>query len=57
MKMVLSTSNVTSILNFPVPINTKEVHRFVSLASYIRKFLQNFAHIAGPLNNLIQKNV
>ena len=41
---------------FPVPKNTKEVRSFVSLASYYRKFVHNFAQIATPLTSMLEKN-
>jgi len=35
----------------------KEVHRFVGLASYFRRFVPNFSLLAKPLYELIKKNV
>jgi len=52
-----SAMNVESVINFPVPRNVKEVHRFVGLASYFRRFVKNFLIIAKPLYDLIKKNV
>ena len=40
---------------YPVPKNIKEVRFFVSLASYFRKFLRNFAQIAKPLTCLLEE--
>ena len=40
---------------YPVPKNIKEVRSFVSLASYYRKFVRNFAQIAKPLTCLLEK--
>jgi len=51
-----SMENVESVVNFPVPRNTKEVHRFVCLASYFRRFIKNFSIIAKPLYDLVKKN-
>ena len=42
--------------NYPVPKNLKEVRAFVSLLSYYRKFVKNFAQIAKPLTCLLEKN-
>jgi len=36
-------TNVESVVDFPVPRNTKEVYRFVCLASYFRRFIKNFS--------------
>lgn len=52
-----SISNVESVLNYPLPKNIKEVHRFVSLASYFRRFIPNFANQAKSLYDLLKKNV
>ncbi|CAK9800876.1 Transposon Ty3-I Gag-Pol polyprotein [Anthophora plagiata] len=51
-----SRENVESVLNYPIPKNSKEVHRFVSLASYFRRFIKNFSSIATPLYDLVKKS-
>ena len=45
-----------AIENYPIPRNTKEAHRFVCLASYFRKFVNNFSVVAKPIYDLIRKN-
>ena len=40
---------------YPIPTNVKEVKSFVSLVSYYRKFVQNFAQIVKPLTSLLEK--
>lgn len=40
---------------YPVPTNRDDVKRFVSFASYYRRFIKNFAEIAFPLNKLTRK--
>lgn len=42
--------------HYPRPQNTEEVKRFVAFANYYRKFIQNFAEVALPLNKLSTKN-
>lgn len=49
-----SKHNIESVLNYPIPRNTKEIQRFVSLASYFRRFIKNFAK---PLYDQMKKNV
>jgi len=51
-----SDENIESILNYPIPRNVKEIHRFVGLASYFRRFVPNFSLLARPLYQLIKKN-
>ena len=41
---------------YPVPKSIKEVKSYVSLMSYYRKFIPNFAQIAKPLTSLLEKN-
>lgn len=48
--------NVDKVLNYSQPKNVKELERFMGLASYYRKFVENFAKIAAPLNRLKAKN-
>ena len=52
-----STQNVESVVDYPVPRNTKEVHQFVSLASYFRRFVPKFSVLAKPLYDLLRKDV
>jgi hypothetical protein len=40
---------------YPMPKTIKEVRSFVSLASYYRKFIKNFAQISKPLTCLLEK--
>ena len=44
---------VDKIKTWPIPSNPKEVHSFIGLASYYRRFIPNFAKLAGPLHALI----
>ena len=44
---------VAKIKDWPTPKTPKEVHSFVGLASYYRRFIPNFTKWAGPLHALI----
>ena len=44
---------VSKIKDWSTPKTPKEVHSFVGLASYYRRFIPNFAKWAGPLHALI----
>ena len=44
---------VAKIKDWPTPKTPKEVHSFVGLALYYRRFIPNFAKWAGPLHALI----
>ena len=47
---------VQAIQNWPALSDLKSVRAFVSLCSYYRKFVQNFARIASPLTDLLKKD-
>ena len=44
-----------TIRNYPTPKNADDVCRFVAFCNYYRKFVENFATIAHPLNQLLKK--
>jgi len=48
--------NIEAIKNFPIPKNAKEVHSFLGLCSYFRKFIKEFSIKAKPLYNIIKKD-
>eukprot|EP00731_Ephydatia_muelleri_P034213 Em0051g5a len=48
---------VKAVEEWPIPQNATEVRQFLGLASYYRRFIQNFADVAAPLHNLTPKDV
>lgn len=50
-------AKIATVKNYPVPITTDEVKRYVAFTNYYRKFIPNFAKIAYPLNKLTRKGV
>ena len=46
---------VKCIRDWPTPMSSKELHQFIGLASYYRKFMKDFANIAAPLHALAVK--
>lgn len=49
--------NIEAIKMVPTPKSVSEVQRFVGMASYFRKFINQFAAKAQPLHYLCKKNV
>lgn len=49
--------NTAKIDNWPVPQSPTQIRAFLGLCSYYRRFIKNFANIAGPLNRLTHKDV
>lgn len=48
-------SKIESIQQWPQPTDTKQLHSFLGLARYYCKFVQYFAVLARPLNDLLKK--
>ena len=46
------TERVTTWL---APVSKRDVQQFLGLTNYYRRFIQNYAHIAKPLNRLTEK--
>ena len=47
-------SNVAAILNIPVPVDARQLLRFVCTASYYMKFIPGFAALCEPLRRLLK---
>ncbi|MCO5601770.1 hypothetical protein L7F22_055895 [Adiantum nelumboides] len=45
------------IKDWPNPNNLHEVRSFLGTCAYYRRFIEKFSLIAGPLHDLIKKNV
>ena len=48
-------AHTAAVTDFPIPQNIKGIRQFVGLASYYRRFIQNFTKIAHPLHALTRK--
>lgn len=46
---------VRSVFDWSIPLNQKDLKRFLGLASYYRRFVEGFAQVAAPLNALPDK--
>lgn len=48
--------SIEAVRNWPTPANAQDVRKFLGLAGYYRKFVQNFGLISRVLNDLLKKN-
>ncbi|KAK9747124.1 Reverse transcriptase (RNA-dependent DNA polymerase) [Popillia japonica] len=48
---------IEAVLKFDTPTNVHGVRQFVGLASYLRRYVENFAGLARPLSKLTKKKV
>ena len=53
--LLVDPEKISPILEYPVPINMKELRRFLGMASWYRRFILNFSKIVAPLNLLLRK--
>ncbi|WVZ76682.1 hypothetical protein U9M48_024635 [Paspalum notatum var. saurae] len=54
--IAVDPSKVSTVTNWKVPEIPKEVRRFLGLASYYRRFIENFSRIAKPMTFLLEKD-
>ncbi|GKA51566.1 ty3-gypsy retrotransposon protein, partial [Tanacetum coccineum] len=54
--VAVEPSKVTSIQEWPLPKNIKQLHGFLGLAGYYRRFVARYASLAAPLTHLLRKD-
>ena len=50
-------AKIEKVLEWPVPTDRKKLQRFLGFAGYYRRFVKDFARIAGPLHELLKGDV
>jgi hypothetical protein len=54
--VLVDPGKVRDVLNWKPPMNVLEIHRFLGLAGYYLRFIQDFSKIAKPMTRLLEKS-
>jgi hypothetical protein len=54
--IAVDPSKVKDVLNWMPPMNASEIHSFLGLAGYYRRFIKDFSKITKPMTRLLEKN-
>ena len=53
----VDTAKTDLVKDFPIPTTQKQLRGFLGLCNYYRRFVQDYAKIASPLNSLLKKEI
>jgi hypothetical protein len=53
--IAVDPAKVTAVTEWEPPKNVGEIHSFLGLAGYYRRFIENFSKIAKPMTELLKK--
>jgi hypothetical protein len=49
----MSQEKIQSVLDFPIPVVSKQLKSFLGIVNYLRDFVRNASQIVKPLRGLI----
>ena len=52
----VDSEKIKAVVDFPTPKNPTDVRIFLGLSGYYRRFVEGYAAIARPLNQLLRKD-
>ena len=52
----MEKGKVKGVLEWPMPKCVKDIQKFLELANYYRRFIEEFATVARPLHDLVKKD-
>uniref|UniRef100_A0A8C5M5M4 Gypsy retrotransposon integrase-like protein 1 n=1 Tax=Leptobrachium leishanense TaxID=445787 RepID=A0A8C5M5M4_9ANUR len=55
--IAMDDKKIQAIKQWPIPLNRKQVQRFLGFANFYRKFIRNFSRLAQPLTALTKSTV
>jgi hypothetical protein len=53
--VVVDPTKIKAVKEWEQPRNPTDIHSFLGLAGYYRRFIENFSKIAKPMTNLLKK--
>ena len=53
----MDPEKIEAIMNWPSPINVKDVRSFMGLAGYCRRFIEGFSKVAHAITSLQKKGI
>ncbi|OWZ19843.1 Pol Polyprotein [Phytophthora megakarya] len=50
-------AKIKAIVDWPVPVNLKDLRKWFGLVNYLHKYSENYADMARPLSNVLKKDM